>query len=70
MDWALENWFWILIFVFFIATHLFGHGGHGGHGSHAGHKGHSGDVHKNTDENEKEDVRDHRANRHTGEHQH
>lgn len=31
MTWLLENWFWILIFVLFIAIHLFGHGGHGGH---------------------------------------
>jgi len=34
MDWAVENWFWILIFVLFIVMHLFGHGGHGGHGGH------------------------------------
>lgn len=64
MDWALENWFWILIFVFFIAIHIFGHGGHGGHG------GHSSRGHKNTDENEKNEVRDHPANKHSGEHQH
>ncbi len=36
MAWLTENWFWILIFIAFIAMHLFGHGGHGGHGSHGG----------------------------------
>ncbi|EMJ4931665.1 DUF2933 domain-containing protein [Pseudomonas aeruginosa] len=36
MEWLTQNWFWILIFVAFIAMHLFGHGGHGGHGSHGG----------------------------------
>lgn len=59
MDWALENWFWILIFVFFIAIHLFGHGGHGGHGGH-----------KNTKKNEKDEVQDRPTNMHSGEHQH
>ncbi|KAA0946271.1 MULTISPECIES: DUF2933 domain-containing protein [Pseudomonas] len=29
MVWLTENWFWILIFIAFIAMHLFGHGGHG-----------------------------------------
>ena len=38
MTWFTENWFWILIFVAFIAMHLVGHGGHGGHGSHSGHE--------------------------------
>lgn len=37
MTWFTENWFWILIFVAFIAMHLVGHGGHGDHGSHGGH---------------------------------
>ena len=32
MEWLLENWFWVLIGVLFVAMHLFGHGGHGGHG--------------------------------------
>lgn len=36
MAWLTENWFWILIFIAFIAMHMFGHGGHGGHGSHGG----------------------------------
>ena len=36
MAWLTANWFWILIFVLFIAMHLFGHGGHGGHSGHGG----------------------------------
>lgn len=32
MAWLAENWFWVLIFIAFIAMHMFGHGGHGGHG--------------------------------------
>ena len=38
MDWLAENWFFVLLFIAFIAMHLFGHG-HGGHG-HDGHGGH------------------------------
>ena len=34
MAWVTENWFWILIFVAFIAMHLVGHGSHGSHGGH------------------------------------
>jgi hypothetical protein len=35
MDWLAENWFFVMLFVAFIAMHLFGHGhGHGGHGGH------------------------------------
>lgn len=30
MQWLVANWFWVLIFIAFIAMHLFGHGGHGG----------------------------------------
>jgi len=30
MDWVSENWFWILVFGFFISMHLFGHSRHGG----------------------------------------
>ncbi|MCL4673931.1 MAG: DUF2933 domain-containing protein [Sphingomonadaceae bacterium] len=36
MEWFLQNWFWILVGVAFVALHLFGHGGHGGHGGHRG----------------------------------
>jgi hypothetical protein len=34
MQWLSQNWFWVFIFVAFIAMHLFGHGCHGGHGGH------------------------------------
>ena len=32
MQFLRENWFWIVVFVFFILMHAGGHGGHGGHG--------------------------------------
>ena len=44
MDWLIENWFWVLIGIVFVAMHLFGHGGHGGHGRHAGHGGSRDDA--------------------------
>jgi len=36
MAWIAANWFWVLIFIAFIAMHMFGHGGHGSHGGHGG----------------------------------
>ena len=33
MEWVTANWFWVIIFIAFVAMHLFGHGGHGGHGA-------------------------------------
>ena len=36
MEWLATNWFWLLIFVAFVAMHLFGHGGHGAHRGHGG----------------------------------
>ena len=39
MSWVMENGFWIVIGIVFVAMHLFGHGGHGGHGRHGGRKG-------------------------------
>lgn len=30
MEWIVENWFWILIGILFVAMHIFGHGGHRG----------------------------------------
>lgn len=36
MDWLLQNWFWVVVFVLFFGVHLFGHGGHGGRGGHGG----------------------------------
>ncbi|BAU49780.1 hypothetical protein SVA_3232 [Sulfurifustis variabilis] len=32
MQWIVDNWVWIVVFIAFVALHLFGHGGHGGHG--------------------------------------
>jgi hypothetical protein len=32
MEFLRENWFWIVVLVFFILMHAGGHGGHGGHG--------------------------------------
>lgn len=46
MDWARQNWVFILFFVIFIGMHLFGGcmGGHGGHrhGEEEEHKEHEG----------------------------
>jgi hypothetical protein len=56
MDWALENWFWILIFVLFIVMHLFGHGGHG--------------RHRNTNDGEKDKLPDQVVNESSGGHRH
>ena len=67
MTWFTENWFWILIFVAFIAMHLVGHGGHGGHGSHGGH----GDDRKRSgDEPQDGEPRVTGANATTGGHRH
>ena len=43
MAWLTTNWIWALIFVAFVAMHLFGHGGHGGHGG-KGAKRSQGDI--------------------------
>lgn len=43
MNWLQENWFWILVVIFFVWMHK-GHGGHGhggrGHGAHGGRSAH------------------------------
>jgi len=39
MEWITQNWFWILIAIFFVSMHL-GHGGHGGGCGGGGHEGH------------------------------
>lgn len=36
MDWIVQNWVWIVVFVVFVGMHMFGHGGHGDHGGHGG----------------------------------
>ncbi len=46
MDWARQNWVFILFFVIFIGMHLFGGGCMGGHGGHRGHGEEEGDEHK------------------------
>ncbi|HDH05984.1 MAG TPA: DUF2933 domain-containing protein [Nitrospirae bacterium] len=45
MEWARENWVWIIVFAVFIGMHLFGHGGHGGREEDNEHKGHSEGSH-------------------------
>ena len=49
MEWFTANWFWVLVFIAFIAMHLFGHGGHGGHSGHGG-----GDRQRGKDERERD----------------
>jgi hypothetical protein len=68
MAWFTANWFWVLIFIAFIAMHLFGHGGHGGHGGHSGHGG--GDRQRNRDEGEKAEAQGRGVNPSSGGHQH
>ena len=65
MDWLLTNWFWILIFVLFIAMHLVGHGGHGGHSGHCGD-----DRKRSVDERENDDAQRRAVNTSSGGHQH
>ncbi|NOT09160.1 MAG: DUF2933 domain-containing protein [Gemmatimonadales bacterium] len=36
MNWLRENWFWIVVGVFFLWSHGKMHGGHGGHSGHGG----------------------------------
>jgi len=68
MAWFTANWFWVLIFIAFIAMHLFGHGGHGGHGGHSGHGG--GDRQRSRDEREKDEAQGRVVNTSSGGHQH
>ena len=66
MTWLTANWFWVFIFIAFIAMHLFGHGGHGG-----GHSGHGGsDRQRRTDEREKDEAQGRGANTGSSGHQH
>ena len=37
MAWFTANGFWLVIFIAFIAIHMFGHGGHSGRGK-GGHQ--------------------------------
>ena len=65
MDWLLANWFWILIFVIFIAMHLGMHGGHGSHSSHAG-----SERQQSKDEKAKDEAEGRAVNTSSGGHQH
>ena len=65
MAWLTENWLWVLIFIAFIAMHMFGHGGHGGHRGHGG-----GDRQPPRDENDKDAAQRRGANAPSGGHQH
>lgn len=64
MAWLTANWFWVVIFIAFIALHLFGHGSHGGHGGHGGEA-----RPRNTDDTEKE-VPNRDTTTRSGGHQH
>ena len=62
MAWFTPNWFWVLIFIAFIAMHVFGHGGHGGHGG--------GDRQRSRDEREKDEAQGRVVSTSSGGHQH
>ncbi|HCQ29307.1 MAG: DUF2933 domain-containing protein [Ignavibacteriae bacterium] len=51
MEWLAENWFWVLIGILFVVTHLFGHGSHGGHGGHLESGKHDNHKEENKDRN-------------------
>ena len=65
MAWFTANGFWVLIFIAFIAMHLFGHGGHGGHRGHGGV-----DRQRGTDERENDDAKGRVVNTSSGGHRH
>lgn len=45
VDFLQNNWFWIVMVIFFVWMHAsgMGCGGHGGHGSHGGRKNKPGE---------------------------
>ena len=65
MEWFTANWFWVLVFIAFIAMHMFGHGGHGGHSGHGG-----GHRQRSRDEEEKDDAQGRGVSPNSGGHQH
>ena len=65
MAWLAANWFWVLIFIAFIAMHLFGHGGHGGHTGQG-----SGDRQGGKDEGDNGEAEGRAVNTSSGGHQH
>jgi Protein of unknown function (DUF2933) len=62
MAWFTANWFWVLIFIAFIAMHMFGHGGHSGHGA--------GDRQRSGNEREEDEAQGRVVNPSSGGHQH
>lgn len=62
MAWLTANWFWVLVFIAFIAMHLFGHGGHSGHGG--------GDRQRSRNERETDEAQGPSVNTRSGGHQH
>ena len=62
MAWIAENWFWTLVFIAFMAMHMFGHGGHGGHGGRS--------RHRHTREAGKDEQKERLADPRPGGHQH
>jgi hypothetical protein len=62
MEWFTANWFWVVVFVAFVAMHLFGHGGHSGHGE--------GDRQRSKDDGDTDDAPGRRVNTGAGGHQH
>ena len=65
MTWLTQNWFWILIFIAFMAMHLFGHRGHGGHCGHGG-----GDRKNSVDDRANNETPTREANASSRGHQH
>jgi hypothetical protein len=57
MAWFTANWFWVVVFIAFIAMHMFGHGAHGGHSGHG-------------EEDNKDEARGRAENKGSGGHQH
>ena len=65
MEWFTANWFWVLVFIAFIAMHLFGHGSHGGQSGPR-----EGDRRRSKDEGETDAAPGRRVNAGAGGHQH
>ncbi len=65
MAWLTANWFSVLIFIAFIAMHMFGHGRHGGHGGHGG-----GDRPQRSNEGAPDNAQGRVVNTTSGGHQH
>lgn len=44
VEWLVDNWFWVLVLVLFVAVYFSGpgHGGNRGHGGYGGGERHDG----------------------------